>query len=520
MGRLNNRQLNEIVTDGNYGLEVAYTDVEKITAENVVRVVGNCISTFYRNREIAEYLWKYKNGDQPALYRTKTIRTDVNCKTVENHAWEIVRFKNGQTNGEEIYCVSTVDSEEKNNAVDKFNSYCRAAHKHARDVSSGEWTSATGTGFKAVQRIIGSKVPFRIVVPTPLNTFIIYQRSTDEPMLAVQSLKDENGNDYKLCYSDTHEYRIQNSALMRVPDHNGEMVTEKIHAFGGIPIVEYPNNQDRISDIALVWSLLDDINEMQSNRMDAVAQFVQSWVKFVNVDVDEEVWEKLKMEGALVVKSNGDGKNADVDIMTQELNQQQSQIAKEDLWNNALSILAIPNKEGNTGGDTQGAVSLRNGWDFSKQAARLKDPYVIEAETRLDSLILNIIHQELGEKECDIDIMEFEPHVNHSPQDNMQVKAQVFVMLVQAGIHPLIAMKVCGLWGDAEKTYLLSKPYLDVLYKTIDQIEDKEEQERKAQELIAQYENGETQDTARGVLSSNGTTRSGEEEKGTDSQRP
>lgn len=480
----NDKQLNEIVQDGNYGLKVAYTDVEQITADNVVNVVGNTIGIFYRNRRIAEYLWRYKNGDQPVLYRTKTIRNDVNYATVENRAWEIVRFKNGQTNGEPIFCVSLVDNEKKNNAVDKFNNYCRAAHKHARDISSGEWTSTVGTGYKAVQRKMGKRIPFGITVPTPLNTYIIYQRGTEEPMLSVQMLKDEDGNDYKLCYSATHEYKIQNGNLMIVKDHNGNDVVEKVHAFGGIPIVEYPNNQDRISDIALVWGLLDDINEMQSDRMDSIAQFVQSWVKFVNVDIDEEVWKKLKMEGALVVKSNNSENKADVDIMSQELNQSQSQIAKEDLWNSALSILAIPNKQGNTGGDTQGAVELRNGWDFSKQAARLKDPYIIEAEMRLDMLILNIIHQEISNSECDIEEMEFEPHINHSPQDNMQVKAQVFVMLVQAGIHPLIAIKVCGLWGDAEKTYLISKPYLDAKYKTID---DVEAQEIKAKELASQY---------------------------------
>lgn len=32
---------------------------------------------------------------------------------------------------------------------------------------------------------------------------------------------------------------------------------------------------------------------------------------------------------------------------------------------------------------------------------------------------------------------------------------------------------------------MLSKPYLDGLYQTIDQIEEKEEQERKAQEIMA-----------------------------------
>ena len=33
--------------------------------------------------------------------------------------------------------------------------------------------------------------------------------------------------------------------------------------------------------------------------------------------------------------------------MTQELNQTECQVAKDDLWDNALSILAIPNKNNN-----------------------------------------------------------------------------------------------------------------------------------------------------------------------------
>ena len=317
-------------------------------------------------------------------------------------------------------------------------------------------------------------------------------------MLAVQELKDENGEWYKLCYSETHEYRIKNGTLLNVQDSNGNMVRSKLHAFGGIPIVEYPNNQDRVSDIELVMDLLDAINNMQSNRMDAIEQFVQSWVKFVNCDVDEATFQKMKMMGALVVKSNNGADNkADVDIMTQELNQTEAQVAKDDLWNNALSISAIPNKEGNTGGDTQGAVELRNGWDFSKQAAKLKDPYTIDAERRLNTVLLNIIRQEKGDNECPFGIMDYDVQISHSPTDNMQIKAQVFQMLVSARIHPLIAIKTCGLWTDPEKVFLLSKPYLDVLYKTIDEVvPDAAEQEKKAKELVEQFNNNEKQATS------------------------
>lgn len=514
----NNITFQELV-NGDYGRKVAYTDVERITEENIVRVVGEAIGVHNRNRQAIRYLWRYLKGDQPALYRVNTARDDVNNKVVENRAYEIVQFKNGQTNGEPIQAYSLKEDDNINKAVDKFNDYCRAAHKHSVDVSSGEWTSAVGTGFKAVQRKQGD-VPFRYVMPSPMNTFAIYSRSTGEEMLYCQELKDDKGENYILCFDETMEYRIKNGALMETLDTNGQMVKSKPHGFGDFPIREYPNNQNRLSDIELVISCLDAINEMQSDRVDSIQQFVQSWVKFVNVDIDSETFEKMKMEGALVVKSNNGENKADVDILSNELDQGGGQTLKEDMWNSTLSILGIPNKERNTGGDTQGAVQLRNGWDFAKSRAKLKDPYTVKPEKQLAMVALNINRQANGDSDCPLKEMDFDVKVDHSPQDNMQVKAQVYQMLVQCGIHPLIAMKTCGLWGDAEKTYLLSKPYLDVLYKTIDQIEDKEEQERKAQELIAQYENGETQDTARGVLSSNGTTQSREEEKGTNSQRP
>ena len=487
---MNKMYLQDLVK-GKYGRKIAYTDVDEINENNILNVLADCIGVFNSNRPIIRYLWDYKNGDQPILYRTKVVRDDIVNKVVENHAWEIVQFKNAQTNGEPILCVSLSKDDSVNKMVDKLNNYLRVANKHVKDISSGEWTSAVGTGFKAVQRTRKSDKPIRFVVPTPMNTFIIYNRATEEPMLAVQELKDEKNEQYYLCFSETHEYRVKNGSLM----HLEKDVKSRPHAFGGIPIVEYPNNQSRISDIELVITMLDAINTMQSNRMDGIEQFIQAWVKFVNCEVDEKSFLSMKMLGALVVKSNnGDGNKADVDVMSQELDQTQSQVAKDDLWNNVLSISAIPNKQGNTGGDTQGAVELRNGWDFSKQRAKLKDPYIIEAERRLMEVALNIIRIQNGNDDCPLSVLDFDIQISHSPTDNMQVKAQVLQLLLSSGIHPLVAIKVCGLWSDPEKVFLLSKPYLDVLYKTIDEVikeQNLQSQLDEANKIIEQFNNNQ-----------------------------
>lgn len=476
----NKRYLQDIVK-GCYGRKIAYTNVSQITPDNIVAVVGSCIGCFNYNKTVIEYLWNYYKGDQPVHYREKTANEDINNRVSENHAYELVQFKVGQTYGEPIQFISRRDDDAINKAVDELNDYMADANKQEKDIKAGEWQSATGTSFKAIQFTGDKELPFRIVAPNPINTFVIYNESTEEPMLAVQELKDETGEHYKLCYTKSHECKLK----------NGKVLDWKLHGFGDIPIVEYPNNHERLSDIELVIDLLDAINNMQSNRMDSIQQFVEYWVKFVNCEIDKETFEEMKLSHALTVKSNNKDNKADVEIMTQELNQSESQVAKKDLWDNALAILAIPNKEGNTGGDTQGAVELRNGWDFSKTRTKLKDPVVKSAEKRIAKVVLNVIRVK-GKEELKIGIRDFDVQINHSPTDNLVVKCQALQYLLQCGIHPLVAIKTVGLWGDAEKTFLESQPYLKNLWKTIDDVKAEEEKAKKAMENFNNQQNKAT----------------------------
>ena len=473
---MNTQKLQDLVR-GEYGRKTAYVDFTEVTPDNLLKIVNKGVSTLNWNRGIIRYLRDYYKGDQPALYRQKTVRDDINNPVVENHAFEIVSFKNAQTYGEPVQCVSTKNDENVNIAVDRLNEYNRNANKYLVDIECGEWTSCVGTGFKAIQRKKG-EVPYRLVAPSPMNTIVVYSTITYEPLLAIQQLKDTEGNMYYQCFSEYLEYIVQ----------NGKLISSQIHAFGGIPIVEYPNNADRLSDIELVISMLDAINEMQSNRVDGIAQFVQSWFKFKDCDIDEEVFAKMKMNGALVVKSTNGSGNADVSLLTQELNQEGSQVAKDDIWDNALSILAIPNRESqNSGGDTSGAVQLRAGHDMARQRANLKDQYVSAADKKLNTVALNVIRQAKGVSECPITEMDYEIHIVHSPTDNLLVKSEALEILLRSGIHPLVAVKVSGLWTDAEKVFLQSKPYLDAKYQTIDEMiknNGLEGQVKKAEQIV------------------------------------
>lgn len=468
---MNNKSFQDLVK-GQYGRKIAYVNYSEVTEDNVVEIAAKGLSVLNWNRAAIRYLYDYYKGDQPALYRQKSVRDDINNPVVENHAFEFVSFKNGQTYGEPIQCVSLRNDEITNEAVDKLNNYNRNAGKLVADIESGEYTSSVGLGYKAIQRTGRDLIPYRIISLDPLNTIIVYSEETKEPLLSVQQLKDAKKEQYLHCFSETTEYFIKGGKLQSIEvDENGVVKKSRLHVFGGIPIVEYPNNAARLSDIELVISLLDAINEVQSNRVDSIAQLVQSYFKFVNCDIDRDSFESMKQEGAIVVQSNAmNGAMADVDILSQELDQKGTEVAKEDFLESALDVLAIPNRQSNTGGDTAGAVQLRNGFDFARQRANLKDPFITASDKKLNKVALTVIRQTKGKSECPITELDYDVHIIHSPTDNLLTKSEALEILLRTGIHPLVAIKVTGLWADAEKIYLQSKPYLDGKYQTIDQM--------------------------------------------------
>lgn len=145
----------------------------------------------------------------------------------------------------------------------------------------------------------------------------------------------------------------------------------------------------------------------------------------------------------------------------------------------------MPSREQNTGGDTGQAVYLRNGWDFAEQRAKIDEPVTIKAEKEFLRIALNILKtkQQISEE---LTISDIDVKITRNNTDNMLVKSQALIYLLEKGIHPKIAIRTVGLWSDPEKVYLESKPYLDAKYKVS---EDDLETQTKQAELFVKYLN-------------------------------
>ena len=439
----------------NFGRRIIYTNKKQITANNIVDELNKALVIHNQNAREIEYLDRYYRGDQPILYRKKVNRPEVNNKIVLNLSYELVERKTAEICAEPIQYVLRGTDDEKSKQITELNITMDSESKQEVDIDICRWRSICGTAYRFIGNDSGSddlldESDFALFSENPVYTFVAYF-SNGRPAFSCQIREGENGETIYFCYTNLEWFEITDGKILR-SGKNGN---------GAIPVIEYPNNARRISDIEITIHITDAINTLQSDRINGIEQFVSSWVRFVNCEIDKETFRTMRQEGALVVKSNNGENKADVDILSQELNQTEGQVVFNDLFEKFLSIQGLANRQGNTGGDTQGAVNLRNGHYDAGLRTAINEPILKKSERMSLKIILNRlrINRNFTLLPSDIEI-----HINHNKLDNMLVKAEVLKMLLDSGVYYKRAIKTVDMFSDPEQVAVESKKRMEILY--------------------------------------------------------
>ena len=436
-----------------FGRRMIKTSATFIDSSNIQDELLKAMEKHGLNRSEIDYLYRYYKGEQPILRRVKETRPEICNKIVENRANEIVSFKVGYLCGEPIQYVSHNGSEQTVEAINKLNEYMFAEDKASQDQEIVEWQMICGTAFRLVLPDDPGELdeaPFEMYTLDPRETFIVYSNEIgNKPLMAVKYSMDEHEITTFSVYTKDRYYLIR----------DGIVVEDRLHLLGMIPIFEYPANNARLGSFEIVLPLLDAINNVESNRMDGVEQIVQAFIKFINCDISKEEYQEFMELGAIKVKSV-DGQKADVDVVTNELNQSQTQTLKDDYYNAVLTICGMPNRNGGSStSDTGSAVLLRDGWSDAEARAKDSENVFKRSEKKMLKLILALC-RELTDMHLylrDID-MKF----TRRNYENIQSKSQVLIsMLQQPKIHPQLAFQHSGLFSDAESAYAMSMEYYE-----------------------------------------------------------
>lgn len=449
-----------------HGRRQIFTNVDKITRGNVIRVVNDALEIHARNRSEEVYLEKYVRGVQPILERVKQYNSEINNKVVANRANQIVTFKTAEFAGEPIQYVSRGNKRSVPKKVEKLNSMMLSEGKQSKDMELAYRMFTYGVAYRLVLRDKAEAVannelydeaPFEIYTPDPRCTFVIRLNNVTRRVVAgvtyvyLDTLK--NRVEYTV-YTENETYRIEGTAL------RAERVTEVVvHNFGMVPLVEYPCNSVYMGAFEVVLPLLDAYNTCLSNRIDGVEQFIQALMVFEGVDISREEFLELKDLGALKLPPTVDGRQSRVYYLNEQLDQSQTQTLVDDIYNTILQIVGMPSQGNANTSDSSnnGAVIMKNGWWNAEARALETEGMWKEAETQFLKIVLKVCRD--ANVLNDLAVSDVEPKFGRRSYDDLLVKTQSFSTLMASGTPSIQAFKFSRLSKDPESDAMAFDAY-------------------------------------------------------------
>lgn len=448
------------MSGGYFGRRAIKTDAEEITEDNVLKILSDALVIHRQNRLEMEYLYNYYRGNQPVLERTKEIRPEICNRIVENRAHEIVSFQTGYIMGEPVQYISlSTENESPPEGINILNRYMAACDKAAGDMELAEWAHICGTAYRMIlpsQRKDQGEAPFDIYTLNPLDSFVVYYSGLGErPMMGVKYVTRADKSVLYSVYTENKYFLIADRSAVPGTNDPGKYEIQKNenHIYGGIPIIEYPLNKDRLGAFEIVLPLLDAINSAESDRLDAVDQFIEALMVLIGADIEDEEFIHLKELGGIKLPAGGD-----IKYLIQEMNQTQTQVLIDHLYQSVLTICGMPNRNGGSStSDTGSAVIMRDGWSDAEARAKNTELMFKKSEKAFLRIALNIMDVLRGITLSPSDV---EARFTRRNYENIQVKSQVLTTLLDSEkIDPRLAFIHCGLFVDPELAYKQSEEY-------------------------------------------------------------
>ncbi len=447
-----------------YGRQCIFTSERNFTNENVKQIVDRAMSVHLSNVYDIQRLYNYYRGRMDILDRVKEIRPEICNKVVINHAAEITNFKVGFTFGEPVQYVyrgkDTIDDTANaadDNSIAALNKLMYKMSKSGRDRELAQWLYICGVA----QRItLYNDKKLETYVCDPRNTFTIRANDFSRRVLlsVIYSYDDMPENVTELpkkhmtVYSDTHYWQFEDDKIIKSGDISYN------------PVVEYWANPTRQGCFETVMEIIDELNNIESNRADGIEQQVQSLIWFNNVEIEEEQFNELSQKGGICTKSSPN-MPANIQMLQSVLDQQQSQIYADDLYQKMLQIAAVPDRKASAGGNTGQALIIGEGWTQAEAAAKSFEQSFDESEKLFIENVLRIIKtvettSTKPEDFVNLSADDIDIKFTRNKTDNLLTKTQGLQNQLEAGIHPRIAIENCGLYSDPQQVYVESEEYL------------------------------------------------------------
>lgn len=363
--------------------------------------------------------------------------------------------------------------------INYLNKYVRSACQRAVDKEVGTWAYATGVGYYFIEP---RSDDFNIEVDAP---YVLYAVDADtctkvySSFIGNQALFDFIFTTYEEVKADGTKETVKvidiylKGALYsyewRVGYPDWKRVRTETRALNKpLPLVEKRFNPDGIGIVAMGESMQYAIDHLVSNGLDNIEDIVNQIIVYKNCNLGENADERADnhrdgmRNGCLVLNSASKEFPADVDTLKTELSLKEVRELYSIVNEKFHSALGIPMamSSTNSGGTTKSGSEVANGYDNAYNRALDDINTFIKADTELLQKIMWICQNTPDNKIDNLSPSDIEIKYSLNLTDNILTKTQSYVNLVQTGVPPTIALRLCKLSNDPEAEGKLIDDYI------------------------------------------------------------
>lgn len=268
--------------------------------ENDSKVLGDLISE-HRAKEGGKQheMWQKFAGEK------KTEIDSTRVPVLSDFRSEIAEFKQGYLFGKPVKYSLLAEYYDDNNAYEKarrqLNAFVKLNNLEKLDAETGLYMSAVGVAYRLLYLDRGGDV--KVMNIPPYECFIVKNAVYNEKELGV------------IYYDVLVDNKVQRQVEVYTSDKcltylekGGKyiLIEEMPHLFGGVPIIEYPNNIFCKSDIERVETYVVAYDEVMSDVQTEIRDFQQSYMVIKNSEVSADTIMRLKQLKVLQLEGQGD----------------------------------------------------------------------------------------------------------------------------------------------------------------------------------------------------------------------
>lgn len=456
-------------------IPVRLKDLDKSTIEYYLT---QCISALEQNARKIKFLKDYENGTYQEIQnedlKQKTSSRASN-RIIENHAHEIVQFKEGFRCGNKRQLVNKEGI--GNNDVSYLEKYLSDVNSDSKII---EWVGnvyATGVGTTFIMpradiftdTLVGEErqVKYAPDYDVKVNSPFVYETvNSEENAVVYSSCIGESGLKDLFCFNvanvfnrvtqttekvvtvytreKVYEYR-QNNGLNELREIADNII------YGELPMTEHAINNTRVGSIELVYDLLNAINRYNSLEANSFQDKVNQLLVFASCDIEQTSVDELYENGVVCLPPALGGQvNPSVYTIQNEFNYTDINVLVERTQTRAFDIVGVPLASASVSSGNNEAAYLGGGWTNANIVMNREVVYSEKSEREELRKMIKICKLNPENPVQSIHANEINIKYNINQSNNFVSKTQGMQNLNDMGIAEEDIVKAIPLFGDED----------------------------------------------------------------------